>query len=748
MTIQPRRSLEHHPIRFVTLANTGAFLSLAMLLVSCGGGGGSESNDIHIAADVKKNANVVALFPKNGANWNDYVRGDVATASDIACNVATDAACQHGGERRLLVIKDKVSCNGLVATDELSAFRWVCENGAKEVRLISTGLAPGKFLSDLIDFPTKRFKPNKVTVKANGIALLVTSSSIWWTNRVAENNSGGQLNAASTVYLVTRNPNPPVQYDLDADKVALVIQPGLILQGPGANAVVIYSNRHNLWIEGAMIASGYAGVFLDSVRFSMLRNVAVDNGRVGVQLKGASNNTLSGVTARNNTDHGLLLNSASNNMLSGVTASNNPIFNGITLADASNNNTLSGVNATNNAGYGILLANASNNNTLSGVTASNNGGGVTLADSSNNNTLMGITATNNGGHGVLLTNASNNTLWGVTASNNAFGVFLLEGSRNNTISGVTASNNSNFGVLLTNGSGDNTIVGVAANNNTTGVALAAFSGNNTLSSVATSNNDTGIGLSESSNNRFTGLFRVGSNFGDCIESGGTLPGLDSFSCANNGSSDALHLFGISLASSFVGKVTSDDTKNATDTSGMATYPLDPTMFDWIQFDNAYRGWGIDGVDFPDRLQRTSWSTGAGRIWDWSVSANDGGANGSPSCTTPCPALLGVLALPTGNDTLTHNWSGAPGTPDNAGCNAMVSGSNWNGIACGTTFLRNAVEIAGKGGNENNLCESGETCLYTPNIGSYQGHGDLESAGTFNDGFLTRIRLMKYKINGR
>src|SRR4051812_408084 len=109
MKIQAQRSLEHHPIRFVTLATAGAMVSLAMLLVSCGGGGGSGS-EINIAADVKKNASVAALFPKNGANWNDYVRGEVSTATDIACNVATDTACQHGGERRLLVIKGKLSC--------------------------------------------------------------------------------------------------------------------------------------------------------------------------------------------------------------------------------------------------------------------------------------------------------------------------------------------------------------------------------------------------------------------------------------------------------------------------------------------------------------------------------------------------------------------------------------------------------------------------------------------------------------
>ncbi len=52
------------------------------------------------------------------------------------------------------------------------------------------------------------------------------------------------------------------------------------------------------------------------------------------------------------------------------------------------------------------------------------------------------------------------------------------------------------------------------------------------------------------------------------------------------------------------------------------------------------------------------------------------------------------------------------------------------------------------GSDNGLCETDETCLYTPNIGSYQGHGDLQSAGTFTDGDrVTGVTLMEYGTNG-
>jgi len=50
-----------------------------------------------------------------------------------------------------------------------------------------------------------------------------------------------------------------------------------------------------------------------------------------------------------------------------------------------------------------------------------------------------------------------------------------------------------------------------------------------------------------------------------------------------------------------------------------------------------------------------------------------------------------------------------------------------------------------------IVENCETCKITPNIVSYQGHGDLASAGTFTDGTqpggLTGITLMRFETNG-
>jgi hypothetical protein len=63
-------------------------------------------------------------------------------------------------------------------------------------------------------------------------------------------------------------------------------------------------------------------------------------------------------------------------------------------------------------------------------------------------------------------------------------------------------------------------------------------------------------------------------------------------------------------------------------------------------------------------------------------------------------------------------------------------------------LANATEqMEDDVGDDDGLCEAGETCLYTPNFGAYQGHGTLTSC-TYNvDGGLSGISMYYYPTNG-
>ena len=74
----------------------------------------------------------------------------------------------------------------------------------------------------------------------------------------------------------------------------------------------------------------------------------------------------------------------------------------------------------------------------------------------------------------------------------------------------------------------------------------------------------------------------------------------------------------------------------------------------------------------------------------------------------------------------------------------------NSVPVTYTFLANAMEIMGDGiGNDNGLCETGESCIYTPNFGAYQGEGDYMAQGTcsFQNGTVSNVKMYAYPTIG-
>ena len=692
-----------------TFATSVAYLSSYSVTVSsqptgqfCTVSGGSgtmgTANVTNVAVSCVA-VSVGALYSTNGADWNDYVKNDgadVYNANDLAADGSETggySAVIHGGEMRSVEVPDYSACGDLAATDALGAFDWTCDGSTDPVRMVSTGLADDKNLSDLLDFTTPGWLSNSVTVTGTGAGLPFTtaSSATWWSNTVTEDNDGIASGAvAGTVYIVTTDPT--AVYVIDASNVALVIKPGVTMSGPGTNVYVIDASSQNfLWIEGTIDATGdHTGIHWEGVKFSVLRNVEASNANEdGVYLGNSQNNSLSNITAANNGDDGFYSEYLDNSSLSNITASNNGQY-GVFLTD-SDNNSLSNITGSNNGQDGVHL-NWALNNSLSNITAANNGDDGVHLNFSDDNGLSNITAANNVNYGVYIGGSDNTSLSNITAANNVFGV-RLDGSSNNSLSNITAANNE-YGVLL----------------NTS-------SNNNSLSNITAANNgDVGVLLSNSSDNYFTGLLKVGDNVSgsDCSDNNSTT--FSDIICTKVSPSDFALTTSVTLASSFVGKVTSDDTANTSDSTGTATYA---TSLDWTSFENPYRVWGKDGSAFPNSDHMGRWTTGTGRIWDWSADTGD----------TVITGVLSALLVGDAANTITHTW---------------VDSST-------VTYLRNASEIMGDDiGNDNGLCETDETCLYTPNIGSYQGHGTLESAGTWSDegdDTITGVTLMQYPTNG-
>lgn len=606
----------------------------------------SGSTDMTVAA---LSGTIKNLYTNN-TNWNDYLANDGAdifTATDTACNPASGTwynDCLNGGFFRSVEVTGRGVCAGLTATDSLGAFNWACDSNTNDVSMVSVGFADGMGLSDLIDFDTATWKQLNVTVLRGGNPYLATDMASLWSNTIVVNNTGAAMNTEGEVHIVTVS-NPDEEYVIGADKIALLIKPGILAksQNPGGEFIEVIS-RNFIWIEGRMDVVGYDyGIYLETIQFSQLRNVRVQNAQefgndIGIYIDSSSKNKFSNMVAANNNEDGVVLTTSTNNILTNILASNN------------------------------------------------------------------------GSDGVSL-DADDNILTTITSSSHNNFDLEFNGANNNVVANTTAANGEGVESAL---SSNNTIMNLASFNEINdGIELRSNSNNTTLANIAVAfNADDGIALDTSSNNYFTGLVKVGNNSDDnCFVTGAvTDPGIDN-SCNPQGpESDFGSALPIAdISNTFIAKASSDSVNpdGATGTKAVGS------ITDWVNFENMFRGWGNNGGDFPASDNRDPCTAGTCRIWDWSLASAD-------------TVIRDVLALPTGDDTLTHNWT---------------IGS--------VTFLRNAIEILDDGiGNENGLCESNETCLYTPNIGSYQGHGNLISAGDFTDGTITGVTLMQYETNGR
>lgn len=65
------------------------------------------------------------------------------------------------------------------------------------------------------------------------------------------------------------------------------------------------------------------------------------------------------------------------------------------------------------------------------------------------------------------------------------------------------------------------------------------------------------------------------------------------------------------------------------------------------------------------------------------------------------------------------------------------------------YLKTAFEIIGDEiGDDDSLCESSEACVYAPNIGAYQGHGDYTTRTCmFQNGTVSGVTMYAYPYNG-
>ena len=705
-------------------------VSTTPVSMTCGTGSGNGNGTI--------TGQVQPVFSSNGINWNSYVSiPDFATASrwqfvqatDIACNAAGTSQCLHAGEFRQFVLTGQTSCLNVTAQDSAQALKWVCDQTNGTPRMVSVGFNDGKGLNDLIDWTpaTPVWKSMTLTVSRNFSTIATTTPSQWWNNMLmnAATAANSNLSMSGGVYYLDQDKE--ANFIISADKVALVVHStstlahkimgSSIASNENANAVVAITGDY-VWLEGVIDVQQRQGhgVNLQGARFGTLRGVSVENAlKAGVNLAFAHRMRLQTVNSSRN---------ASGMKLASVTSSQ---FDNIVL---NSNLTVSG-----------------------GADPVNRHGLVVLG--SNDNTFSRIRSFNNSGRGIWLVNGSkDNRFVDIIAANNETGLYVdafstansYEFSKNNIFHNVTLANAGGVSNGLYIQGTDNRLERVAVINSATN-GMSIQDDRNTLVNIASVHN--GVAPIRISSNADTVSVEGHALFsGNCDIQSATGSSLSNVTCAAANNALTFVDTTVSLLGSFVGKYAQHDVSNptlsqTTSQAGSGSYLLSNLNdWEWARFGNDYRGWAPDGnvvvdiagdsrnnisPEFPSYLHRgpLAQSTGANyvlRIWDWSLKFSDS-------------QLKARLLQPSSG----------------ANSNTAVDTHTWSNSSS-VSYLASANELIGDGaGNDNGLCESNETCYFTPNIGAYQGHGDLQVS---NANFSTsggipvqNVEYLTYTTNG-
>lgn len=733
-----------------------------------------------LAPDAGMSGGFPALYP-TAIGWNDYVRNDgtdALSSSGTRCNGTTDGprydACIHAGEMRAFSVPGRTSCADITTEDSLGAFTWSCDDSTQPVRVVSTRLADRRRLTDLLDWGagSAGWRSNYVRVLASGQEIHRTAPEIWWPNPVVSSTVAGTytgtnlspegvLDQPGTVYAITGSSTGG--YAIRAERIAIAVGPGVRVTSTGQNPAIRIDFTNFGWIEGQVASPQNVGVIVGDSRFVVVSDFEVVQAQgYGVWI-GGSKNYARRISVRgmaNGPGHaGLFIWVAQSNLVDGYDYVGGAT--GIRINDARDNIVRNAVLRGSRADGVILNGNAFGNRLVDVQVSDTAGNGVSVEATAHRNTLLRVRTSGNRRSGFLI-NSTGNTLVDVATSNNGLNGIQLSAASDTRVVGATVVGNGTGGVALGAGGGQvvegltvlhsggraglellnnnlrgrlSSVVNInAAGSNAGGVSLGSGAGQHRFRDLASAHVATyGVYLDNVAETRFDGLLILGGNTtADCRINGGTNPGLAvaAGGCEIQGASTAAVTLGADLSSSLVGPVTTDDAVSPYDTLGAALFA---SITDWHALQHPHRMWAANGTSIIDAASRIACAAGQTcRIWDLSLRSTD-------------TVLRERGALPTGNDAVTHTWSAAT----SQACALLPVGATWTGTECQSTFLPRATEIMEDGvGDDDALCESNETCLFLPNLGSYAGHGPLVSAGAFTDGSITGVTLLRHATNGR
>jgi len=644
-------------------------------------------------SELPTSVSVEVVYP-GFSNWMDWVDGPVTTNP---CDENTSDYCYHGGEARKVEVTDLDSCTGLSAIDSLDAFHWRCDDSSGTATFLNAGLRDETKLEDLIDDVAMDWRDLSVTVSDSCDSSVTTSSSKWWTNPIVTPPD----NSATALIVLDGT-------DDDAGGPDEVYAEGTIFLVKTTTGTTGYNLQRNklgfVILEGAYLhytgtveTCTWWGGSPGANRHCLL---ASDWTNSFIWVEGEFHGNEGVQQAINGYYHG------------------NPKF--VTVRHA---------NVQGFSGLGLYFTGGRESRMIMSRSSRNNTDGMGLSGTTGGGHIVyKCSGSNNGDSGIFLNQGDNVGLL-LTATHNRYGLEMnTDDVDNSVLQYSTAAGNGNRGIYLWQADMAD-ISHMVLVNNGSGLLFANSADGHSISDILLADNGTEIWMSGSSTGHtFSGKIWMDSAGTQCNIAAGVAQGIDS-SCNPLAPSTFTWDNDVSVADSFVGVASSDSSNDHSALiSAGAGFVAFASITDWFGFDSIYRSWGDgDAVSVIDSTNRDECNDLDCGLWDWRLRTGDTGNSGSA-------AMMNVNACPNGGVTSAHTWSDASTT----------------------TYLEHAIELPFDGqGNENGLCESNEHCLYMPNLGSYQGHGDRVAASSTanacadigSGGTVENVTLWQYQING-
>lgn len=669
-------------------------------------------------------------FYTNTSNWNDWINNSTpGTRGAALCPGSGD--CIHGAQYLEVDVPELSSCTGLSAMDVNDVFIWECDDTGNVKFTNHRGFKDGKGLGDLLD-PTAW---KSLHVDISGASLLSTvrtsPNTTTWGNTVsalpasATNGTMQTLTAAGTLYTYNTSTNIAAAYNITANNIGIVNVGGdgtkleinttaTTNHCDAANAVgasnskcmVVAKNRSYVWVEGEFDGRNTQlavhMIYYHTTIYSTIHNSKIyDSGETGINFNNADKNFVSDVEVYEHEVGG----SASIYLQGG--SSDNKFYKwdayegnvGLWITGSSANNNFKSFRVAHHQDTGIYVDASHGNKFQDGI-------------------VTGTDDTASAGIGFHTFSGTQDTIVvGLVSFNNFLNVNFDNGSGNILMNATLAngSDGADGGLLIDNPSLDNSLLRIISVNQAGSGIKHSYGGgnrNNAHYDISLADNPDGFNITSGGahQNPFQGILDFENNTTDCNVSGGTK-GINSACSDTTGGSNVFTYdtsSGLS-ATSFVGKGATPGYATLNGTDG------------WINGLNFYQAYGQDGAGFGTRGPCETGETCA--LYDWALATGDGVAKG-------------LFSAPSGTNSASDNIT-----------HTFVTGG-------AQSILRYAVEVNPLdyhtfSGDQDGICENGEVCVINPNMGAYQGHGNLVDTPTdittgtpFNN-----IKLLQWDTNG-